>query len=100
MSPKPSKSLALRIVQRMGETGQPPERGALFVNVGTEEQLEVLRTRYLAEIRETGRNAQGVKLLTLKEGERLQDIARVMKEDEAEEIAAETELSSRVRHLG
>ncbi|MEI6604422.1 MAG: DNA gyrase subunit A [Verrucomicrobiota bacterium] len=29
----------------------------------------------VAEIRETGRNAQGVKLLTLKEGEKLQDIS-------------------------
>ncbi|HEX5789675.1 MAG TPA: DNA gyrase subunit A [Luteolibacter sp.] len=30
------------------------------------------------EIRETGRNAQGVKLLTLKEGEKLQDVALVV----------------------
>jgi DNA gyrase subunit A len=30
------------------------------------------------EIRETGRNAQGVKLLTLKEGEKLQDISLVI----------------------
>jgi DNA gyrase subunit A len=32
----------------------------------------------VAEIRETGRNAQGVKLLTLKEGEKLQDISKVI----------------------
>jgi DNA gyrase subunit A len=34
------------------------------------------------EIRETGRNAQGVKLLTLKEGEKLQDIALVIPDGE------------------
>jgi DNA gyrase subunit A len=34
------------------------------------------------EIRETGRNAQGVKLLTLKEGEALQDIALVIPDGE------------------
>jgi len=32
----------------------------------------------VSEIRETGRNAQGVKLLTLKEGEKLQDISKVI----------------------
>ena len=31
-----------------------------------------------AEVRETGRNAQGVKLLTLKGNEKLQDISRVV----------------------
>ena len=34
------------------------------------------------EVRETGRAAQGVKLVTLKEGELLQDIARVVSDDE------------------
>jgi len=34
------------------------------------------------EIRETGRNAQGVKLLTLKEGEKLQDVAIVIPDGE------------------
>lgn len=34
------------------------------------------------EIRETGRVAQGVKLLTLKEGEKLQDIALVIPDGE------------------
>ena len=34
------------------------------------------------EIRETGRNAQGVKLLTLKEGEKLQDISLVVPDGE------------------
>ena len=56
----------------------------------------------VSEIRETGRNAQGVKLLTLKEGEKLQDISKVIADgddagatrDEAaagEEPAAEEE---------
>ena len=37
------------------------------------------------EVRETGRAAQGVKLVTLKEGELLQDIARVVGGDEEED---------------
>jgi DNA gyrase subunit A len=35
-----------------------------------------------SDVRETGRAAQGVKLVTLKGGEKLQDIARVMPDDE------------------
>ncbi len=50
-------ALARAIVQRMGETGQPPERGSLRVNVGTEAVLELLRTEYLVPIRESGRNS-------------------------------------------
>ncbi len=45
------------IVERMGETGQPPERGAMLVNVGTDDVLEVLRQEYLIPIREDGRNS-------------------------------------------
>jgi len=41
----------------MGETGQPPERGSLHVNVGTDETLDLLRSEYLEPIRETGRNS-------------------------------------------
>lgn len=45
-----------------------------------------------SDVRETGRAAQGVKLVTLKEGEKLQDIARVMPDDEeASENAEESE---------
>lgn len=40
------------------------------------------------EIRETGRNAQGVKLLTLKDGEKLQDISLVIPDGEDAEGAA------------
>jgi len=42
----------------------------------------------VAEVRETGRNAQGVKLVTLKEGEKLQAVARVMP-DEGDEDRGE-----------
>jgi DNA gyrase subunit A len=43
------------------------------------------------EIRETGRNAQGVKLLTLKSGEKLQDISLVIPDGEDAEGEQETE---------
>lgn len=42
-----------------------------------------------SEVRETGRAAQGVKLVTLKEGEKLQDIARVMPDDAEEDGGAD-----------
>ena len=38
----------------------------------------------VADVRETGRAAQGVKLVTLKDGEKLQDIARVVADDDEE----------------
>ena len=50
-------ALARSIVSRMGETGQPPERGALAVNVGTDDVLSVLREEYLVPMREAGRNS-------------------------------------------
>ena len=43
------------------------------------------------QIRETGRNAQGVKLINLKDGEILQDIARVPRVDESDENAPDAE---------
>jgi DNA gyrase subunit A len=43
----------------------------------------------VAEIRETGRNAQGVKLMDLKDGEFIQDVATVVAEEEEEETSAE-----------
>lgn len=52
-----SPSLAKHVLDRMGSTGQPPERGAQCVNVATEDLLEVLRTEYLVPMRETGRNS-------------------------------------------
>jgi DNA gyrase subunit A len=36
----------------------------------------------VSQIRETGRNAQGVKLMTLNEGEIIQDVATVISEEE------------------
>lgn len=53
----PTSDQARHIIHRMGETGQPPERGALFVNVATNGILETLRTEYLAQMRESGRNS-------------------------------------------
>ncbi len=44
-----------------------------------------------SDVRETGRAAQGVKLVTLKNGEKLQDIARVMPDDEQEGAEASSE---------
>ena len=40
------------------------------------------------EVRETGRNAQGVKLLTLKGTEKLQDISKVVPDGEDGGLAA------------
>lgn len=49
--------LARRIVDRMGSTGQPPERGARLVNVATGEILDVLAEEYLRPMRGSGRNS-------------------------------------------
>jgi hypothetical protein len=43
----PGRALALRILRRMGEAGQPPEQGIRFVNVGNESYLKVLEEEYL-----------------------------------------------------
>jgi DNA gyrase subunit A len=68
--------------------------GALTVTDADELMLittkgQLVRTR-VKEIRETGRNAMGVKLLTLREGEKLQAIAPVVSQAE-EEAKAEIE---------
>ncbi len=60
--------------------------GALAVRAADELMLitnkgKMVRTR-VAEIRETGRNAQGVKLIDLREGENLQAIAPVVSDPE------------------
>lgn len=52
-----SPALALHIVDRMGSTGQPPERGALHVNVGTDALLDVLRDEYLRPMKASGRSS-------------------------------------------
>jgi DNA gyrase subunit A len=46
------------------------------------------------EIRETGRNAQGVKLLTLKEGEKLQDISLVIPDGEDSTVGASEDVDA------
>ncbi len=49
--------LARHILDRMGSTGQPPERGAHLVNVATGGYLDVLRDEYLRPMRESRRNS-------------------------------------------
>ena len=65
------------------------------VSVEEEDELMLITTGgqsvriRVAEVRETGRNAQGVKLVTLRDGETLQDIARVVPDaDEGEDEEA------------
>ncbi|MFM8365852.1 MAG: DNA gyrase C-terminal beta-propeller domain-containing protein, partial [Verrucomicrobiota bacterium] len=63
--------------------------GALTVRDDDELMLitnkgKMVRTR-IKEIRETGRNAQGVKLIDLRSGEVLQGIAPVISDEEEEE---------------
>ena len=55
--PDLSPELARQMLARMGEAGQPPERGALFVNTGTDGILELLRNEYVLPIRDAGRNS-------------------------------------------
>ena len=73
--------------------------GAVVGAVAVEEEDELMlmttggqsiRIR-CSEIRETGRNAQGVKLVTLRGEERLQDIAKVLSGEEAEEAEEDGE---------
>lgn len=49
--------VAKSVIHRMGETGQPPERGALAVNVGTDGLLEILEQEYLEPMKSEGRNS-------------------------------------------
>jgi DNA gyrase subunit A len=78
--------------------------GALTLTENDEMMLittkgQLIRTR-VKEIRETGRNAMGVKLLTLREGEKLQAIAPVVSqadEAEAEIEAPASQLEQRAR---
>jgi DNA gyrase subunit A len=70
-----------------------PVVGVKLVRDGDEVMLisdrgQTLRTR-VDEIRETGRNAQGVKLMTLAEGERIVALERLAESGEADEGAGE-----------
>ncbi|MCE9612594.1 MAG: DNA gyrase subunit A [Chthoniobacter sp.] len=67
--------------------------GALTVRDADELMLitnkgKMVRTR-VAEIRETGRNAQGVKLIDMREGEMLSGIAPVVRDEEEERAEGE-----------
>lgn len=72
-----------------------PVVGALMVEETDEIMLmtttgQSVRIR-AADVRQTGRAAQGVKLMNLKQGERIQDIASVVAEEGDDETAdAET----------
>ncbi|RYD31906.1 MAG: DNA gyrase subunit A, partial [Verrucomicrobiaceae bacterium] len=72
-----------------------PVVGAVTVTMEDELMLmtssgQSIRIR-ASEIRETGRNAQGVKLLTLKEKEKLQDISRVIPDGDDSQGGESTE---------
>jgi len=45
-----NSALASHIVHRMGEGGQPPDRGIQYVNVGNETYLRILRDEYLRRL--------------------------------------------------
>lgn len=55
--PPMSRALAAHILARMGEAGQPPDRGVELINVGNERVLEVLDAEYLRPIAEEGRGS-------------------------------------------
>ena len=67
----------MKVTEKTGEiigavTVEPQDELMLMTSGGLSIRIRV------QEVRETGRNAQGVKLLSMKEGERLQDIAKVI----------------------
>ena len=68
----------LKVTEKTGEVvgalAVSPEDDVMLITSGGQS----IRIR-AAEVRETGRNAQGVKLLTLRGEEKLQDIARVIR---------------------
>lgn len=53
----PSAGFAREVLQRMGEVGQPPERGVGLVTVGHERTLEVLDRAYFSAIESSGRGS-------------------------------------------
>lgn len=72
-----------------------PVVGSLAVEEADEVMLmtdggQSIRIR-VSDVRETGRNAQGVKLVTLNQGEKLQAVARVMPDDESDAEPEEIE---------
>ena len=51
----------------------------------------IVNRQRVKEIRQTGRNAQGVRLVNLDSGDKLVDVTRVVSEKEAEEELAAAE---------
>lgn len=49
--------LAREIIERMGATGQPPEIGIEYVNVGNETYLAIMVEEYLLPIKQSGRGS-------------------------------------------
>ena len=73
--------ITMKVTDRTGPvvgavTVTPEDELMLMTSTGQSIRIRV------AEIRETGRNAMGVKLLTLKDGEKLQDISRFIPDGE------------------
>jgi hypothetical protein len=52
-----SNELARHILQRVGEAGQPPERGISFLNVGNETYLKILDQEYLSRLKHNPRGS-------------------------------------------
>jgi SNF2 family DNA or RNA helicase len=83
---------AINRAHRIGAVGAVTvtEEDELMLMTSTGQSIRIR----VSEIRETGRNAQGVKLLTLKESEKLQDISIVIPDGEdanSDESAGEAE---------
>ncbi len=49
--------LARHIIQRVGESGQPPEQGITHLNVGNDTYLRILETEYLARLKHNPRGS-------------------------------------------
>ncbi len=82
------------ITMKVGDKTGPVVRA---VAVAEDDELMLMTTGgqsiriRVSEVRTAGRNTMGVKLLTLKDGERLQDIARVIPDDDDEESGEDAE---------
>ena len=49
--------LARHIIQRVGESGQPPEQGITHLNVGNNSYLRILETEYIARLKHNPRGS-------------------------------------------
>ncbi|RJQ53457.1 MAG: hypothetical protein C4530_18010 [Desulfobacteraceae bacterium] len=49
--------LAKHILQRVGESGQPPEQGITYLNVGNDSYLRILEQEYLARLKHNPRGS-------------------------------------------